>query len=190
VAGDGIAAARAFVGGLVVDAGDVLRELRHVLHVGDAGAGVLGGDVAAVQLLERACERGEQLGRLVRARVADDHRLATAQLEVGHRRLVGHAARQAQHVAHRLLLAGIRPHAAAAERGAELGIVDGDDRLQSALVVADEDHLLVVGKVAQGKYGHAVSPSFGNVGVGLPADRSWRRRSGGRLKREMKWAGK
>src|SRR5690606_12103936 len=81
-------------------------------------------------------------------------------------RLVSHAARQAQHVAHRLLLGGIRPHAAAAERGAEVGIVDGDDRLQSALVVADEDHLLVVGKVAQGKYGHVVSPSLWERGGG------------------------
>ncbi len=44
------------------------------------------------------------------------------------RRLVDHAARETQHVGHRVLFAGIRIHAAATEGRAERGIVDRDQR--------------------------------------------------------------
>ena len=44
----------------------------------------------------------------------------------------------------RLVLAGERPHAHAAERRTEGGVVDRDDRAQTGGVVVAEHHLLVV----------------------------------------------
>src|SRR5690606_10798516 len=51
--------------------------------------------------------------------------------------------RQAQHVVERLLLGLVRPHAGAAQRGPEHGVVDGDDGLQAGILVVAEDDLLV-----------------------------------------------
>src|SRR3546814_4589954 len=55
----------------------------------------------------------------------------------------GQAARKTQHVGQRLGLAGIRPHAAAAEGGAAARVVNGDDGLQAAQGIVTEDDLLV-----------------------------------------------
>src|SRR3546814_2217128 len=46
-------------------------------------------------------------------------------------------------VGQRLGLAGIRPHAAAAEGGAAARVVNGDDGLQAAQGIVTEDDLLV-----------------------------------------------
>src|ERR1700680_264192 len=56
-----------------------------------------------------------RIRRLVAARGGDHHRLAAAIGQFADRRLVGHAARETQHVGHRVLFAGIRIHAAATE---------------------------------------------------------------------------
>jgi hypothetical protein len=80
--------------------------------------------------------------------------LPPPELEAGQGRFVGHAARQAQDVADGIVFAGVVPHAAAAERRAEIGVVHRDDGFQAAGVVAAENHLFVIGKITQGKNGH------------------------------------
>ena len=68
------------------------------VHVGFAGADVLGGDVAAGQAVDEAAEGPQQRFAAVDRRPADDDRLAAAQVEPGQRRLGRHALREAQHV--------------------------------------------------------------------------------------------
>jgi hypothetical protein len=130
----------------LVHAGHVLGLAVHVFHVVDVDADVFGGDVAAAQRFDELAERAEQRFALVLRRVADDHGLAAADVQARHRVLVGHAAREAQHVVQRVGLGLVRPHARAAQRGAEHGVVDGDDGLQARiLVVAEHDLLVAVG---------------------------------------------
>ena len=88
----------------LVHADHVVRLLEDELHVVDVDTHVLGGDVAAVQRVDELAEGSEQRLGLVLARVADDDGLAAAEVEAGHRRLVGHAPGQAQHVVDRFLL--------------------------------------------------------------------------------------
>src|SRR5690625_2879891 len=136
------------VAGTAVDlmhAGDVFGLAVHVFHVVDVDADILGGDVAAVERVDVTAEGTEQCLGLVRRRVADDHRLAAAQVQAGHRVLVGHAARQAQHVVERLLLGLVGPHAQTAQGWAEDGVMDGDDGCQAGILVLAEHHFLVVG---------------------------------------------
>ena len=154
----GIAVAAAAVEGLALTgAGHVAGALGHDLHLGHAGAGVGRGDVAPAELVDEVAHGLEQRLALAAARVADDHRLAAAQRQARQRGLVGHAARQAQHVAQGLLVAGVVPHAAAAEGRAEGGVVHGDDGLEAAGRVVAEDHLLVVVEVDMGEDGHGDS---------------------------------
>ena len=129
----------------LVHAGHELALQVDVLHVVDVGANVLGGDVAAAQRIDVAAEGAEQYLGLVRLRIADDHRLAAAHVEPGQRILVGHRPAQPQHIGQRLVGAGVRAHAHAAQGGAQGGVVDGDDRLQAGIVVVAEHHLFVAG---------------------------------------------
>src|SRR3546814_2123415 len=85
------------------------------LQVGYRGADVLGGDVAATEPLHRPSERlPKRLGLVVR-RIADHHRLAAAERQLGECRLVGHAARQPQRIGDGVLLPGVAPHATRSE---------------------------------------------------------------------------
>src|SRR5574337_1107949 len=95
----------------LVHAGDEFGFAEHPFHVVDVDADVLGGDVAAVERIDETTERTEQSLGLVLGRIADDHRLAAADVQAGYRVLVSHSARQAQHVVQRFLLALVRPHA-------------------------------------------------------------------------------
>ena len=101
------------------EAGDVVRLHVDVVHVRRARADVLRGDVAAAEALDEAAVRAEDhlaIGRLV---VADDDRLAAAEVQAGDGVLVRHAAREAQRVDDRLLVGRVVPEARAAERRAE-----------------------------------------------------------------------
>jgi hypothetical protein len=68
-----------------------------------------------------------------------------AQVQPGERVLVRHAARQVEHVGQRGLFARVRVEAGAAERGAQRGGVDADDRAEAGLCVLAEHDLLVAG---------------------------------------------
>src|SRR5579885_337517 len=127
----------------LVHAGDEFGLAEHPLHVVDVDADVFGGDVAAVERIDETTERAEQRLGFVLGRIADDHRLAAAQVQAGDGVLVGHAAGQAQHVVDRLGFALVRPHAQTAQRRAEHGVVNGDDGLQARLLVVAEDDFLV-----------------------------------------------
>ena len=116
------------------------------LHVVGRDADVLGGEIGSGQPLHLPAEGAQQLGRLLAARVGDDHRLAAAEVEAGERVLVGHAARQAQRVGQRLAARGIGPHPAAAERRAEPGVMHRDDGLEAGGGIVTLHHLLVAGE--------------------------------------------
>ncbi len=102
-------------------------------------------------------ERAEQSLGLVGPRVADDDAFAAAHRQLRDRRLVGHAARQPQHVLKRLGLGPVRPHAAAADGRTARGVVDGDDCLEAADRVVAEDDLLVAVEVLRIENGHDLS---------------------------------
>src|SRR5690606_7845971 len=107
-----VAVTQAAVQGLALaGAGHVAGALGHDAHLRHPGAGVCGGDVAPAETVDEVAHGLEQRLALVAARIADDHRLATAQRQARQRRLVGHAAGQAQHVAQGLLVGGVAPHA-------------------------------------------------------------------------------
>src|SRR5690606_19944695 len=125
-------------------AGHVLRFLADVHHLGGAHAHILGGDVPAIETVHELPEAAEHRLGLLRARIADDHGLSPAQIEPGERALVRHAAAEAQHILQRFGLAGVGPHARAAERGPEGGIVYGDDGPEAGGPIETEEHFLVI----------------------------------------------
>src|SRR5690606_14412949 len=104
----------------------------------------------------------------------DDHRLAAADVQAGDRVLVGHAARQAQDVVQRLLLGLVRPHAGAAQRRAQHGVVDRDDGLQARVLVVAEDDLFVAEGV-QLFEDHRQTPLHGADPLARDAGNVWKR---------------
>src|SRR5690606_6342345 len=112
-------------------------------HVGGGGADVLGGDVAAAQRIDQLPERPQEALGLVRGGVADDHRLATTQIQAGGCRLVGHPLGQAEHVDEGLFFRGLRIKTGPAEGGTQSRGVDGDDRLEARYGIGAEYDLLV-----------------------------------------------
>src|SRR5439155_20304865 len=76
--------------------------------------------------------------------VADDDALAAAEIEAGDRRLVRHPTSEPQAVDERLTIGRVIPEARAAERGAEGGVVNGDDAAIAGGGLVHERHLLVL----------------------------------------------
>ena len=136
-------------------AGDVGALAGDVVHVGAVRADVAGGVVAAVERLHEAAVGAQQRLGLELRRVADDDRLAAAEVEPGERGLVGHPAGQVEHVVEGVLLGGVGVEAGAAEGRAEGGGVDRDDRLEAGRLVVAEDDLLVAGGPAEDAGGAA-----------------------------------
>src|SRR5690242_12435772 len=96
------------------ETGDIVGLHVDEVHIGGAGADVLGRDVPPAEALDEASMRAEEelaAGRLV---VADDDGLAAAQIQAGDGVLVGHPARQPQRVDDRLVVGGVAPEARAA----------------------------------------------------------------------------
>ena len=94
------------------------------LHVLEAGAAVLGGDVVAAEVLDELAERAEQRHAIEALLRPDEDALAAAVREAGERGLVGHAAREAERVDDRGFVGVVLDEAAAAERGPEPRVVD------------------------------------------------------------------
>jgi hypothetical protein len=137
------------VAGRVGEAGDIFRRTRDLDHVGDAHSDVFSGDIAAGKLLDGLAECVQQVGRLAAFCIGEDHGFAAAQRKARHRILVTHPARQPQRIDQRFLVLRVVPEARAARRRTEMRRVNGDDRLQSALVVGDEMDRFVLVEVGQ-----------------------------------------
>src|SRR5690606_33421307 len=75
--------------------------------------------------------------------VADDHCLAATQVDPGDRGLVGHAAREAQHIDQRFALGRVIPEAGPAQRRPQRGVVDRDDATVIRRRLVAEQYLLV-----------------------------------------------
>src|SRR4029450_14002228 len=125
-------------------AGDEPGLLGEHVHVGDVGPDVLGGDVAAAEALDEAAVGAQQGLGLDALGVADDDRLAPAEVEPGHGRLVAHAPGQPEDVGQGVVLRGVGIEAGATERRAEGGRMDGDDGLQAGGRVVVVDDLFVL----------------------------------------------
>src|SRR5690606_5157699 len=110
----------------------------------DARADVFRRDVAAAERLDEAAMRAEQHLAARRSVVANDDRLATAQVESCNGRLVRHAPRQPQRVDDCFLVVAVVPEARAAERRSECGVVDCDDAAIAGRRLVTEHQLLVV----------------------------------------------
>ncbi len=136
------------------DPGDVRSLGEDDVHVRLGGPHVLGGDVAPAQAVQEPPVGPEQRLGLVGGRVAHDHGLAAAQVQARHRRLVGHAPGQAQHVLHGLVLGAVGVETGPPERRAEHRRVDGDDGPQTdRRVVADHNLLKFVAETVEELHG-------------------------------------
>ena len=82
-----------------------------------------------------------QVVRSHRGGVADDHRLAAAQVVSARRVLVCHTAGEAEHVGERFFLGRVRAEAGPAKAGAQDGGVDGNDGTQTGVRVGGQRHL-------------------------------------------------
>src|SRR5262249_53988981 len=118
-----------------VDARDVLRDLADHLHVFEAGSAVFRGDVVAAEGVDETAERPEERDAIEVLRGADEHALAAAVRETCERRLVRHAAREAERVDERVFVRVVREEPASAERGPEPRVVHGDDGLEARRLV-------------------------------------------------------
>jgi hypothetical protein len=98
------------------------------VHVLAARADVAGGDVTAAKRGDEAAVGAQQRFGLELGRVTDDDRLAAAEVQARQCVLVGHGGGQAQHVGEGLFLACVGVEPGSAERGAELGGIDADNR--------------------------------------------------------------
>jgi len=135
------------------DVGGVLGDDR---HVPGGRTHVLGGHVAPTHRVDglrevTQCVPPPSGGELLALPQRDDP-LAPAEGEVGHRRLEGHRAREAQRVADRGAGVGVAPHPATAERRPAHGRVHGDERVKPGAWPAPDEQLFVVegGEVRDG----------------------------------------
>lgn len=143
-------------------AGHMTGALGHDAHFGHTGARVRRGDIAPAQAVDEITHGLEQRLALAVMRVADDHGLAATERQACQGRFVGHATRQTQHVAQRLLVTGVVPHAATAQRRAKGAVMNGDDGFQAAGLVVAIDHLFVLIEVDVSEDGHRVTSVFGS----------------------------
>src|SRR5262249_8336768 len=119
-----------------------------VLHVGRAGAEVLGGDVLSSQSLNQGPMGAKEslpvlLGAPAVSGASKNHRLAAAQGQPRQRVLIGHAAGQAQSVGSSFLIACVMPITSAADFGNERSEMNHHDALVASCRVAPPDHALV-----------------------------------------------
>ncbi len=128
---------------------DIARMARDLDEVGNAHADILGSDVASAERFDFAAIGGEKFGRFFGARISQDHRLAAAHRQAGHRVLVAHPARQAQRVDHAKLLVGIFPVAHSARCGAEMRRMDRDNAGQPGRAVEKTVHRFVLVEIGQ-----------------------------------------
>ncbi len=124
-------------------ADDVACFLANEFHVLGVGAHILARDVAAAERLNETTERAKQRFALVRFGIADEHAFGAAEIEAGDRGLVSHVGGVLEHIAHRIRFIRVRPHAQAAERRAQRGVVNRDHAAQAALAMMKEHYLLV-----------------------------------------------
>ena len=103
------------------------------VHVLAARADVTRGDVAAAERGDEAAVGAQQRLGLDPGGIADDDGLPAAVVQARQRVLVGHGRGQPQHVSEGVLLAAVRVEAGTAERGAQGGGVDADDRPEPGL---------------------------------------------------------
>jgi len=140
------------------------------VHVGLGRADVLGRDVAPPECLDEAAVGPNEGLTASPGGIAEDHRLAAAEVEAGCRRLVGHAPGQPQDVGEGVVLRGVRVEAGAAQGGAESGGVDGDDRPQAGRPVVAVHDLLVVVRSDAVEHVHAAPSVQGHLGCAGTSD--------------------
>ena len=124
-------------------AGDVSGLLPHEFQVAPRRSNVGGGQVAAAKSIDGAAVGSHQGLGLIPVRVANNHALASPEVETGGRRLVGHRAGEAQRISKRLGLALIGPHAGTATRRPQRGVMNSDYGLQSRGGVGEHRHLFM-----------------------------------------------
>ena len=113
------------------------------LHVRGAGPHVFRRDVAAGQGFHMPSVRAEDRLPVVRVRIADDDALPAPEIQPGDGGLVGHAARQPEHVDQRFEIVLVAPHPSPAQGGAEHRVVDGDDAAIPGIGILPHADLLV-----------------------------------------------
>ena len=145
-------------------AGDMGRTPGHHHHVMFGHANIFGGDIAPAQRRHGIAKRLQQRLGL---RCAGQHDgLAAARLQAGHGVLVTHAARQAQRIGERRGVVGIGPTPHTAGGRAQMGGVDGDNRMQTGGGITHQRHLFVSIKAIGGfgRQGHKAQGFHGGGG--------------------------
>ena len=112
-----------------VDTRDPGRLPGERVHVGGRRTDVLGREVATAEIVDRAAERLQELGRARAIGLGPlHHGLAPALVQTGDRGLVRHGLRQAERVEHCVDGLRVVPEPDPTERGPERGRVDRDHR--------------------------------------------------------------
>ena len=135
----------------LMHARDVFRFAVDIFHVVDIDANVFCRDVTAAERIDELTEGAEQRFGLVLGRITDDDCLTAADVEASNGVFVSHAAAQTQNVIQRLSFRLVRPHARATQRRTQHRIVDGDDRLQSRVLVMAKNNLFVTSRIERFK---------------------------------------
>ena len=121
---------------------DVLGLAHHDQCIVGVGVHVLGGDIAAAQTFD-SLGKGLEHGLGLLRGIGDNNALAAAVGQTGNCVLVGHTAGKTQNVEQRGVVGLIRIQTAAADGGAQIGVVDSDDGLQTGLFIVDEQHFFM-----------------------------------------------
>src|SRR5690348_16016349 len=100
--------------------------------------------------MDEACQRPQARLALVAPWIAANNTFASTIRDTTGGALIGHAARQPQHILDSIRLALIRPHAYSPGSRAKRGIMDGDDGAQSQRFFLAEEEVFVIIR------GHAV----------------------------------
>ena len=116
---------------------DVLGLAHHDQGIVAVGVYVLSGDVVAAQIVNSLAEGLEHCLSLHRG-VSDDNALTAAVGQAGNCVLVGHTAAQAQNIKQGIVVGCVGEQTAAADGGAQIGVVNGNNRLQACLLVVDK----------------------------------------------------
>ena len=124
----------------------------HHLEVGHAGARVFRCNVLPTETFQMPPHGFQKGFGFVFARVANDHRFATAQVQVGQGGFVGHAAGKPQHIAQGFFVRGIGKHPAAAQGRAAGGVMNGNNGFQAGFRITEKRQMFVVVELGMTEY--------------------------------------
>ena len=132
---------------------DIFGFLCHRNHIVFGCTAILGGDVMAGHGLHGAAHGRHHRVGFDGERIADDHAFPAAQRQSRQCIFISHSARQAQHIANRIIFRRIGIKPASAQSRTDIAIMHADKGAQPGLIVMHHGNafmLRIIGKAGQG----------------------------------------